>query len=99
MFLAEMSCRELQRGPALRNMNLYGRQSSPRAAAVAAAASAASPYSHGTAHRAVAQGPTAADAVAHVKAHFANLQAEVLQRQALELLTLVARVQLSSYRV
>jgi hypothetical protein len=44
------------------------------------------------------QGPIAADAVEHVKARFANLQAEVLQRQALELLTLVARVQLSSYR-
>lgn len=90
-------CRELQRGPVLRNLSLYGRQSSPRAAAIAAA-SVASPHSDGNALRVSSQGPTAADAVAHVKAHFANLQAEVLQRQGLELLTLVARVQLSSYR-
>jgi hypothetical protein len=88
--------RELQRGPVLRNLSLYGRQSSPRAAAVAA--SATSPYSAGNDQRVSASGPTAADAVAHMKAHFASLQAEVLQRQGLELLTLVARVQLSSYR-
>lgn len=88
--------RELQRGPVLRDLHLYGRQSSPRAAAVAAAASTASP--DGNAARVASQGPIAADAVEHVKARFANLQAEVLQRQALELLTLVARVQLSSYR-
>ena len=90
-------CRELQRGPVLRDLSLYGRQSSPRAAAIAAA-SMASPYTDGNAPRVAANGPTAADAVAHMKAHFANLQAEVLQRQGLELLTLVARVQLSSYR-
>lgn len=88
--------RELQRGPVLRDLHLYGRQSSPRAAAVAAAAST-SPDGNGA--RVASQGPIAADAVEHVKARFANLQAEVLQRQALELLTLVARVQLSSYRV
>jgi hypothetical protein len=45
--------------------------------------------------RVTTQGPTAADAIAHVKARFADLQAEVLQRQAIELLSLVARVALS----
>lgn len=37
------------------------------------------------------QGPTAADAVEHVKARFTDLKADVMQRQGMEVLSLVAR--------